>query len=137
MKNVMKDAAKDAAEYAAAQMSYGEGAGTRRKLIASAVAYKTERINGYGQAFDNAYHSQDITKHIKTAKRSRVTKDVGAVTSRNIKAIARGDKNGMSTPIIIAVVVVTVAHQTGYDKKAIAYGKRKSQDIRAWLRKKI
>ena len=137
MKNVMKEAAKDAAEYAAAQMSYGEGAGTRRKLITSAVAYKTERISGYHEAFNKALDAQDPLKHIKSAKRSRMTKDVGAVTSRNIKAIARGDKNGMSTPIIIAVVAVTVAHQTGYDKKVVAYTKRKTGDVRAWLKARL
>ena len=87
MSSVTKDAAKDAAEYAAAQMSYGEGAGTRRKLIESAVAYKIERIPGYFQAFENSMHTQDITKHVKNAKRSRKTKDIGAVTSKNIKAI--------------------------------------------------
>lgn len=137
MKNVAKEAAKDAAEYAASQMSYGEGAGTRRKLIASAVAYKTERISGYHEAFNRAYDSQDITKHIKSAKRSRVTKDVGAVTGRNIRAIARGDKHGMSTPIIIAVVGITIAHKTGYDRKAAQYLNHKTTQIRAWLKRKL
>lgn len=137
MSSIVKDAAKDAAEYASARMSYGEGAGTRRKLIVSAVEYKASRIPGYQQAFESALAKQDITKHIKNAKRTRKAKDVGAVTSRNIKAVARGDRNGMSTPVIIAIVVGTVAHKTGYDKKAWEYSKRKTVEIRAWLKEKL
>lgn len=137
MSSITRDAAKDAAEYAAAQMSYGEGAGTRRKLIESAVAYKIERIPGYQQAFGNAMAHQDVTKHIRNAKRSRRAKDVGALASRNIKAVARGDRSGMSTPIIIAIVIGTVAHQTGYDKKAWDYTKRKTVEGRAWLKDKL
>lgn len=137
MSNITKDASKDAAEYAAAQMSYGEGAGTRRKLIESAVAYKVERIPGYHQAFEAAMHNQDITKHIKNAKRNRRVKDVGAVTSRNIKAVARGDRNGMSTPVILGIVTGVVLHQTGYDKKIWSYSKRKTNDVRAWLKQRL
>lgn len=137
MSRISREAAKDAAEYAAAQMSYGEGAGTRRKLIESAVQYKADRSLAYHEAFQDALASQDITKHIKNAKRSRKVKDVGAVTSKNIKAVARGDRNGMSTPVIIAIVVAAVAHQTGYDKKAWEYSKRKTAEARVWLKSKL
>jgi hypothetical protein len=137
MSRISREAAKDAAEFAAAQMSYGEGAGTRRKLIESAVNYKAARIPEYAKAFDHAYFNQDMTKHVKNAKRARKAKDVGAVTSRNIKAVARGDRNSMSTPVIIAVVVATIAHQTGYDKKAWEYTKRKTSEARAWLKSNL
>lgn len=137
MRSVVKDAAKDAAEYAAAKMSYGEGAGTRRKLIVSAVEYKATRIPGYHQAFENALATQDISKHVKNARRTRVAKDVGAVAGKNIKALARGDKGSMSTPLIVAIVVATVAHKTGYDKKVWSYTKRKSVEARAWLKNKL
>ena len=137
MSSVIKDAAKDAAEYAAAKMSYGEGAGTRRKLIESAVQYKADRIPGYYQAFESALANQDITKHIKNAKRSRKTKDIGAVTSRNVKAIARGDRSSMSTPVLVGVVALAIAHQTGYDKKAWDYSKRKIGEFRIWLKEKL
>lgn len=137
MNSIMKEARRDAKEAAAAQMSYGQGAGTRRKLIQSAVEYKADHIPGYASAFDEAFQKQDITKHIKSAKRSRATKDVGAVTSKNVKALARGDRNGMSAPVVVAVLAVAVAHQTGYDKKIIEYGRRKSQDVRGWLKEKL
>lgn len=137
MSSVKREAAKDAKEAAAAYMSYGEGAGTRRKLIATAVEYKDARIPGYGAAFDQAYAAQDMTKHVKNAKRTRVAKDVGAVAGKNVRALARGDKNGMSAPLVIAIVVAGVAHKTGYDKKALDYTKRKSNDVRAWLKRKL
>lgn len=136
MRNVQKDAARDAAEYAEALMSYGEGAGTRRKLITSAVAYKTERIPGYHEAFNAAYDKVDLTKTIKHAKRAGKTRDVGALTSKNVKAMTRGDIHHMSTPLIVGVVVLAVAHKTGYDKKAIAYTKRKAGDVKRWINRK-
>lgn len=137
MRSVIKDAAKDAAEYAAAQMSYGEGAGTRRNLIYSAVNYKMDHIPGYEAAFERAYKTQDTLKHISNAKRSRKIKDAGAIASKNLRAVARGDRNGMSTPVIIAIGVAIVAHRTGYDKKAWAYSKRKTNEMRAWLKRKL
>lgn len=137
MSSITKDAAKDAAEFAAAQMSYGEGAGTRRKLIESAVEYKARRIPGYHQAFTLAFDNQDTIKHVKNAKRTRKVRDVGALTSRNVKAVARGDRNGMSTPVIIAIVVGTIAHKTGYDKKAWEYSKRKTAEARVWLKERL
>lgn len=137
MPTVIKDAAKDAAEFAAAQMSYGEGAGTRRKLIESAVNYKAARIPGYSQAFDAAYAKQDLMKHIKNAKRHRTISDVGALTSKNVRALARGDRHSLSTPVLVSVLLVGVAIQTGYDKKIYAYAKDKSSKARAWLKRKL
>lgn len=137
MQNINKEAKKDAAEYMAAQMSYGEGAGTRRKLIETAVAYKTERITGYGEAFNTFMHTEDPLKHIKNAKRSRLAKDTAAVTGRNIRAVARGDRHGMSTPVILVIVGGAILHQTGYDKKVWAYSKRKTNDVRVWLKNKL
>jgi hypothetical protein len=134
---ITKEAAKDAAEFAAAKMAYGEGAGTRRKLIETAVDYKANHLPGYARAFEGAYAGQDFTKHIKSAKRSRKAADVGALTSKNIKALARGDRSSMSTPLIVGITVGVILHQTGYDKKIWAYGKRKTGDVRAWLKNKL
>ena len=137
MKNINKQATKDAFEYAASQMAYGEGAGIRRRHIETAVNYKADRIPGYAAAFNAAIENVDMTKAVSSAQRSGKARDVGAVTSRNIKAIARGDKRGMSTPVVVAVVVLGIAHQTGHDKKAWEYSKRKTNDVRAWLKRKL
>lgn len=137
MKNVMKEASKDAAEFAAAQMSYGEGAGVRRRHIQTAAEFKAARIPGYHEAFEQAYSKVDMSKAVRSAKRSGKTRDVSAVASKNVRALARGDKNGMSTPVILAVVGITIAHKTGYDRKAVQYLDRKTQDVRAWLKRKL
>lgn len=137
MNSLKKDATRDAHEYAAARMSYGEGSGTRRKLIASAVEYKAARIPGYSELFERALEDQDLTKHIKTAKRQRRTKDMTDSASKNIKALARGDKNGMSAPLVVGIVALGVAHQTGLDKKAWIYSKQKVNKARAWLKSKL
>ena len=136
MKNVTKEAAKDAFEYASAQMAYGEGAGVRRRHIQTAAEFKAARIPGYENAFTDALTKVDMTKAVKSAKVSRKTTDLSTVASKNVRAIARGDKNGMSTPVILAVVGVTIAHQTGYDKKILAYGKRKKNDVKNWINRK-
>jgi len=137
MKNVSKEAAKDAFEYAAAQMAYGEGAGIRRRHIETAVNFKASRIPGYETAFERASTSIDMTKAVKSAKRAGTTRDISGFANKNIKAYARGEKHNMSTIIIVGVTVLGVAHQTGYDKKVIAYTKRKSGDVRAWLKRKL
>lgn len=137
MTKVNKEAARDAAEYMAAQMAYGEGAGTRRKLIETAVAYKVERIGGYHEAFERHMHTLDPTKFIKNAKRTHRAKRVSTVTSKNIRALARGDRNGMSTPLIIGLATLAIAHQTGHDKKAWEYTKLKTNQARTWLKKKL
>ena len=135
--NVNKEAMKDAVEFVAAQMAYGEGAGNRRKLIESAVQYKVDRIPGYAVAFDRAVYSQDVVKHVQKAKAAARTSQVTSVVGKNTKAALRGDVRSMSTPLAVGLIVFAVAHQTGYDKKAWAYGKRKTQDVRAWIRRNI
>lgn len=137
MTKITKEAAKDAAEYAAAQMAYGEGAGVRRRHIQTAVQYKADRIPGYATAFARAEKTVDMSKAVKSAKRTGQARDISTAASKNIRAIARGDRNGMSTPVILTVVGITIAHQTGYDKKILAYGKRKTGDVRAWLKRKL
>jgi hypothetical protein len=137
MKNISKEAAKDAFEFASAKMSYGEGAGIRRRHIESAVDFKAARIPGYEEAFKRASMSIDMTKAVKSAKRAGTTRDIGALTSKNVKALARGERHNMSTPLIVGIFVVAVAHQTGYDKKVAAYTKRKTGDVRAWLKRKL
>lgn len=137
MNKVIKDAQKDAKEYMAAQMFYGEGAGIRRKHITHAVAFKTDRFPGYDQAFNTAVRTMDPEKFIKSARRERKTKDISAYTSRNIKALARGDRHGMSGTIIAISIVAGVAHTTGYDKIIWKKTKAKTEQARVWLKRNL
>jgi hypothetical protein len=69
--NVRKQAAKDAFEFARAQMFYGEGAGTRRKLIKAQVEHRIATIPGYAQAYNNAMLAQDMVEHAEKARKMR------------------------------------------------------------------
>ncbi len=137
MSKINREAAKDAAASARAMMAYGEGAGNQRKLVMTAVNYKIDHVPGYKEAFDKAYDGQDMVKIVKSAKRARRTADMSATAGRNVRAMARGDRRGMHPVLATALIVGAVAHQTGYDKKVIAYTKRKTGDVRNWLKRNL
>lgn len=117
--NLNKMVMKDAAEWARAEMFFGEGAGTRRKLLNAEIAQKGTTIPGYAEAFEEAYSMQDMAEHALKATKERRHIDRTAAVSKNAKAIMRGDRRGMSTGVLIVVGIAVVAHQTGYDEVAI------------------
>lgn len=81
-------AKKDAKEHAKAKMFYGEGAGTRRKLINAKVNSRSTDPN-YKKAFDYHSENQDMGKRAEQARRQRHRKDVANTTAKT----ARGVKN--------------------------------------------
>ena len=70
-KKTDKEARKDAKEFARAKMYYGEGAGTRRKLIKATVNSKSAKDSGYKRAFDNHLSRQDMSVHAEKARTER------------------------------------------------------------------
>ena len=66
---------KDAKRYADAKMFYGEGAGTRRKLLKAELDKKKRTIPGYEKLFDNAIKNVDYAKSANKAKVERTYKD--------------------------------------------------------------
>lgn len=78
-------ARKDAKEFARAKMFYGEGAGTRRKLINKSVEAKKARDPAYAKAFEQHVSRQNLDKHATKARRERKTKD----TVKTGKGLAR------------------------------------------------
>lgn len=86
---VNRMAKKDAHEYARAKLFYGEGAGTRRKLIGNTVAERTKRVSGYGAAFDHHYAKQDLSKHASAAVGERGRKDKRKTTKQGFGYVAR------------------------------------------------
>ena len=69
-----KEAKKDAAEFARAKMFYGEGAGTRRKLIKAKVESRSSRDPAYKKAFE----ARDVAP---TGPRARCSKRTASRTS--------------------------------------------------------
>lgn len=111
-----KMAEQDAERWAAAEMFYGEGAGTRRKLLDAEL--QTKLSDGdYENAFYNAYNSLNLDKFAERAIKERQKIDRAAKAGKNFNALKRGNLTGLSNGIFIVVGVAYVAHATGYDKK--------------------
>ena len=88
MRHYNRQAKEDAKEYARAKMFYGEGAGTRRKLIKAKVNERSKN-EYYKKQFDSYLETQNMEKHAKAATSERHRKDVANTT----KKTARGIKN--------------------------------------------
>lgn len=129
-KSVLKKAQADANEYAAAYMAVGEGAGNRRKHIEGTVEYQMRFVPGYREAFERAHASQDMAKHAEKARKENERRERAEAAQRNTKAILSGDMKNADLKIIVAVGLGYMAHKTGADKKALAFGKRKYADLK-------
>lgn len=92
-----RDAAKDAKEFARAKQFYGEGAGTRRKLIKAKVEGKSKRDPSYKKAFDTNLARQDTSKHASKAVSERRRKNVAKSTKQTTGAVARRFTGEMGT----------------------------------------
>lgn len=121
-KKTMKQAQKDAKEYARAKMYYGNGAGTRRKLINNTV---NQRLKDpvYKKAFEAALSSQDMEKHVRAAKRERKIANVKEAA----QGVVTGDTGNSSRGVKIAVASIIgtagILRVTGLDRKIIGAGK--------------
>ncbi len=111
-----KLAQKDAERFAAAEMFYGEGAGTRRKLLDAELQSK-HNMPGYYEAFIEAYADLDLNKFAKGAIKERQNIDRAAKASKNVRALKSGNVRGLSNGVFIVVGAAYLAHATGYDKK--------------------
>lgn len=82
-------AREDAAEFARAQMYYGKGAGTRRKLINKSVEDRQKRDPQYKKAFEAHLASQDMSRHATKAVNERNKTDRKERNSQRRGAVAR------------------------------------------------
>ena len=112
-------ARKDAKEFARAKQFYGEGAGTRRKLIKARVEGISKKNPGYKKAFDAHLAAQDTSKHAAKAKAERKRKNVANSTRKGIRGtshILRGNSQYASAATAIVVGGALYAHKAGIDK---------------------
>lgn len=112
-----RTAKKDANEYAKAQMFYGEGAGTRRKLIGAQVKSRSKDPS-YKKAFD--YHSdkQDLGKRASQARGERKRKDV----VKGVGKTARGVKNlalQTGAPVAVSSMAVYAAYKNPHVRRTV------------------
>lgn len=133
--SLKKMAAKDAAKWARAEMFFGEGAGTRRKLLTAEIDQKAYSIPGYLEAFQAAYNKQDMAEHAIKAAKERKHLDSASFINKNAKAIIRGDLSNVSPVVFVALATGVVLHQTGYDKVIWDKSKREYHKARVQIKK--
>ena len=124
-----KEAKKDAKEYSRAKMSYGEGAGTRRKLIKNTVESKARKDPIYKKEFENQLLNQDMAKHAQKARSERRRKDAISASSQTAKGLIYATTGNIGRASATAVSVYTIAHLTGADKYAMEKGKLLVKDV--------
>lgn len=120
-----RQAQKDAKEFARAKMYYGEGAGTRRKLIKATVQERSKNKT-YKDAFDKALDAQDMSEHAKKAKRERKSTDVknaAKMHARGAINIASGNAGRAAASTLAIVTLASAIHSSGLDKAALEQGR--------------
>ena len=117
--NVEKMAAKDAHDWARAEMFFGEGAGVRRRHLFAQIEARISQYadKGYEEAFNRAYSQQNMADHAIKAAKERQNIDRLAKANRNLRAVRTGNLQNLTTGAAILAGAYYVAHQTGYDKK--------------------
>lgn len=126
-----RQARKDAREYARAKMFYGDGAGTRRKLINNTVKERS-KDPAYKKAFDEALSRQDMAKHASRAKNERKVRDAqntAAKTGKGVINIITGHPERLGATMAGIYGAYTLAHKTGIDKVVAKTAKQKYSDI--------
>lgn len=111
-----KMAAQDANSWLSAEMAYGEGSGTRRKLTYGPIQQKMEEIPGYEEAFMAVYNNLDVDKFAKAAIKERKHLARVGKAGQNLRALKNGNLNNLSTGLFIVAGTAIVLHHTGYDK---------------------
>ena len=128
-----RNAKKDANEFARAKAFYGEGAGTRRKLIKQTVEGKSKKSAGYKKAFDHHLANQDTSKHVDKARAERKRKNVKnstAKTARGVSHMLRGNSQYASAAAATLVGGALYAHKKGIDKIVLNAGKTALSDLK-------
>lgn len=124
-KEIDRTAKKDAEEYARAKMFYGEGAGTRRKLINKTVEERSKDPE-YKARFEKYFSEQNMAEHAQAAQRERKfqdTKNGVAKTARSIRNVITGNWQYAGTAVLAAFGAWSVLHATGKDQAIIDWGR--------------
>lgn len=125
--NIDKIAKQDASNWARAEMFFGEGAGTRRKLLWAEISDKGRRIPGYSARFEKAYSKQNMADHAIKAAKERARLDRSGFLKKHTKALLRGDRRN---EIVGLMLLGYAAHQMGYDKIALEKAKKIQRKVK-------
>lgn len=94
---VDKQAQRDAREFARAKMFFGQGAGTRRKLINKSIEARKNHDPSYAKAFDRHLATQDLSEHATKAVKERTHIDRADKNKKRAGAVARKLTGEMGT----------------------------------------
>lgn len=132
-----REASKDAKEFARAKLFYGEGAGTRRKLIKAKVETKKKQDPNYAKAFDNHFGKQDLGKHAEKARSERRRKDTRASVRKTGNAVNRSLNGPFAGSAAIALIGAGAAYakNSGLDKQAADFARKTANS--ASLRREV
>lgn len=114
---VRRKAKKDAKEYTKAKSFYGEGAGTRRKLIKQKVEYNSKNIPGYKEAFDHYVKNTDMSKRASQAVRERKVKDVKNSAGKAVRGVGNilaGRMQFVGGSMLIGYTALRIGQRYGY-----------------------
>lgn len=136
MTSIKREAIRDADEYAMAKMFYGEGAGVRRRLINQTVQFKMANIPGYDVIFQKELAKQDFAELSRKARKERRRLDTIGAVNKNGRAIIRGDYRSLSLPLFVLAGAGYLAHEAGYDKKALEFGEQEYKKAKVWVSRK-
>lgn len=127
-----REARKDAKEFTSAKMYYGDGAGTRRKLIKAKVNQKSKDPS-YKKAFDHYVENTNMAKRAEQARGKRKRTDTSnsiRKTARGIGHMARGNSRYASLAAAGIFTAAVAAHKSGMDKKLLQYGKQTVSQVK-------
>ncbi len=126
-RKVERLAKKDAKEYARAKMYYGEGAGNRRKLIKNTVDERSKNAH-YKEAFERYSSQQDMSEHVRGARRERKFTDAKQSTKEKIGRIF----SFVTGASAAGALAWTVAHYTGVDQQIYQWMGTAASDAVRW-----
>jgi len=103
---VRRKAKKDAKEFSRAKQFYGEGAGTRRKLIKAKVEGRSKSIKDYEEAYNYYMSKQNTSKHAEKAISERRRKDAAKTAKQTTGYVARRLTGEMGTKAAFTAVAI-------------------------------
>jgi hypothetical protein len=132
----------DANEFAKARAYYGEGAGTRRKLIKAKVETRSQNSH-YKKEFHRVLSGQNIEKRSAQATRKRRRADTTNFVGKTTRGVHRSLTGGFGPVTATAATIAAgaaYAHKSGLDKvvlnkaKSAATNHKAQEAARAFLK---
>lgn len=128
-----REARSDAQEFARAKMFYGEGAGTRRKLIKASVQAKSQKDPSYKKAFDEHLGRQDMSVHAQKARSERKRKNTTNSTKKTVRGfrhVLNGNSQFASATAALLAGGYLYARKSGIDQTISREAKKKYRQAR-------